>query len=86
MRKLTDAFVKTVLAPEKGRIELRDSEIPGFALRVTENGAKSWVLIYHFHGRKGRVTLGSYPELSLADARKQARQARGDVERSANWQ
>jgi integrase len=81
MRKLTDAFVRTLAAPETGRIEVRDAEIPGFALRVTEKGAKSWVLIYHLHGRKGRVTLGSYPELSLADARKQARQHRCEVER-----
>jgi integrase len=81
MRKLTDAFVKTLAAPGKGRIEVRDAEIPGFALRVTEKGAKSWILIYHLRGRKCRLTLGSYPELSLADARKRARQHRGEVER-----
>jgi integrase len=81
MRKLTDAFVKTLAAPQKERIEVRDAEIPGFALRVTEKGAKSWILIYQLRGRKCRLTLGSYPDLSLAEARKRARQHRGEVER-----
>ncbi len=81
MRKLTDAFVRTLAAPEAGRIEVRDAEIPGFAIRVTEKGAKSWILIYHMLGQKGRLTLGSYPELSLADARKQARKHRSEIAR-----
>jgi integrase len=81
MRKLTDAFVKTLAAPAKNRIEVRDAEIPGFAIRITEKGAKSWILVYYLRGRKCRLTLGSYPELSLADARKRARQHRGEVER-----
>jgi integrase len=51
---------------------VREEGIHGFALRVTEKGAKSWVLIYHLRGRKGRLTLGSYPALSLANARRQA--------------
>jgi len=80
MKKLTDAYVRTVVAPKTGRIEIRDSELHGFALRVTENGAKSWVLIYYFNGRKTRLTLGAYPEMSLADARKQARECRRKVE------
>jgi integrase len=80
LKKLTDAYVRTVAAPKTGRIEARDLETPGFALRVTENGAKSWVLIYYFNGRKTRLTLGGYPEMSLADARKQAREHRSEVE------
>jgi integrase len=81
MKKLTDAYVKTVAAPQAGRIEVRDTEIHGFALRVTENGSKSWVLIYYLNGRKARLTLGSYPEMSLADARKRAWRHRGEIDR-----
>jgi integrase len=81
MRKLTDAFVKTLAAPAKNRIEVRDAEIPGFAIRITEKGAKSWILVYYLRGRKCRLTLGSYPELTLAEARKLSRQHRGEVER-----
>jgi hypothetical protein len=80
-KQLTDAFVRTLAAPEKGRIEVRDAEMPGFAVRVTEKGAKSWILIYHLRGRKGRLTLGSYPALSLADARRQARKHKSEIER-----
>jgi integrase len=80
MKELTDAYVRTVSAPATGRIEVRDSKTPGFALRVTEKGSKSWVLIYYLNGRKARLTLGAYPEMSLADARKWARKHRNEIE------
>jgi hypothetical protein len=80
MKELTDAYVRTVSAPATGRIEVRDSKTPGFALRVTEKGSKSWVLIYYLSGRKARLTLGAYPEMSLADARKWARKHRNEIE------
>jgi hypothetical protein len=41
MKKLTDAYVRTVASPEAGGIEVRDCETPGFALRVRANGAKA---------------------------------------------
>jgi integrase len=80
MRELTDAYVRTVSAPATGRVELRDSKTPGFALRVTEKGSKSWVLIYYLNVRKARLTLGAYPEMSLAEARKLARKHRNEIE------
>jgi integrase len=45
----------------------------GLYLRVGEGGAKSWVLRYMLDGRAREMGLGSYYDLSLAEARERAR-------------
>jgi integrase len=76
---LTARWVQGVAAPEHGQVEYFDSKIPGFALRVTSAGVKSWTLVYRYQGRVRRWTLGRYPDLSLADARDKAADARRDI-------
>ena len=56
-----------------GRGEYWDASLPGFGLRVTRNGARTWTIRYRHHGRLHRLTLGQYPKLSLADAREMGR-------------
>ncbi len=49
----------------------------GFGLRVRPDGARTWVLVYTApDGRRRRVTLGSYPDMTLAEARGAAEDAR----------
>jgi integrase len=63
-----------------------DALLPGFGLRVTDKGSKSWVVMYRLGGRdapRSRLTLGKYPALSLAKAREQARATFDDVARGA---
>lgn len=60
---------------------------PGLGLRVSWNGkgapVLSWVVSYHIHGRERRKTLpGRYPELSLKDAREEARRIRGTARKT----
>src|SRR4029078_5048455 len=38
-----------------------------------------WVLLYRHHGRLRRLTLGRYPDRGLAEARKEALNARGRI-------
>jgi integrase len=71
-KKLTDLFVERVGAPTKGRFEYFDASFPGLALRVTERGNKSWALFYRFRGRLRRFTIGNYPAIRPADARREA--------------
>jgi integrase len=74
--KLTDLAVASVKPPASGRIEIWDAMLPGFGLRVSEKGSKSWVVLYRVRGRatgKRRLTLGRYPIISLAKARERAR-------------
>jgi integrase len=74
-KKLTDLFVERVKPPERGRVEYFDASFPGLALRVTDNGGKSWCAFYRFNGRLRRLTIGSYPTIKPAQARKEAQAA-----------
>ena len=44
----------------------------GLWLKVTAHGSKSWILRYTFQGREKWTGLGSYPVVTLADAREKA--------------
>lgn len=72
-RVLSAKLVERIRAPERGQIEVFDSTLPGFGLRVSKGGRKAWVLLYRSLGRKRRLTLGAYPALSLGAARAEAR-------------
>ena len=80
MRTLTNQFVKAAPnAPEGKRDEHRDVEARGLALRVTDSGSKSWVLLYSLNGKKNRLTLGAYPSITLARARELANEHKAKV-------
>jgi integrase len=69
--KLTDRFVSSCGIPASGRIEHSDSICPGLYLRVSSGGVKTFSVIVR-HGGLIRRTLGRYPVLKLADARRAA--------------
>jgi integrase len=71
-KKLTDLFVERAPVPTRGRIEYFDAAFPGLALRVTDKGRKSWSLFYRFNGRLRRFTIGAYPAIKPAQARREA--------------
>ncbi len=48
----------------------------GMYLMVTAKGAKSWRLDYRFNGKQKTLTLGLYPDVSLAKARAKTQEAR----------
>lgn len=77
-RGLTDRAVKA-LKPAPGRYEVWDEDTPGFGVRVAPSGLKTWILRYRSRGRKRRLKLGNLPSVSLADARRHARQALASV-------
>jgi len=68
--KFTDAYVRN-LKPKASRYEVCEDRGHGngrLAVRVSANGHKAWQFLYTFEGRDRRMTLGSYPEMSVADA------------------
>jgi integrase len=71
-RKLTDLFAERVKPPERGRLEYFDASFGGLALRVTAKGRKSWSLHYRIDGRLRRYTLGNFPAIKPAQARREA--------------
>src|ERR1700722_16343626 len=74
-RKLTDLFVEHTKPPPHGRVEFFDSSFGGLALRVSDKGYKSWSLHFRMGGRLRRYTIGSYPAIKPAEARRRAQQA-----------
>src|SRR4051794_7744634 len=74
-KKLTKLYVDTVKPPATGRLVVADTEVPGLSLRVTANGARSWLIRYRVKGRPGQrpYTPGPVSSVSLADARQRAR-------------
>src|SRR6516165_10482293 len=81
---LTKLFVASVKQHQEGQVDYWDTHVSRFGLRVSAGGQKSWVTIYRHNARLRRMTLGSYPTLSLADARQLARAALRDAAHGAD--
>jgi len=76
--KLTDRTVQGLKPPATGQVDYFDTAggLPGFCVRVTAAGVKTWTVLYRNPDRRlRRLTLGRYPLVSLADARELARKA-----------
>jgi integrase len=60
MIHLTDAAIKRLPRPAKGNRITYDDDVPGFGVRVTAGGARSFILNYVTRaGRERRFTIGS---------------------------
>jgi integrase len=75
---LTDIQIKKLALP-KVRKEVPDGKISGLYLVVQPSGAKSWAVRYRLAGQPKKLTLGPYPAIDLATARKRAQEAIGDI-------
>jgi integrase len=76
-RNLAPAFVRNARPAPKGkRIDHWDAAVPGFGLRVTDTGSKSYVLTARFPSNPKhptRRTIGDAASMPLGDARQIAR-------------
>jgi integrase len=77
--RITQTFATRVKSPATGSRIHYDSEIAGFGLRVTEKGAKSFILNYVIHGRERRYTIGSLGEYTAETARDKAIELRKQI-------
>jgi len=77
---LTDRLVRSVTAPGTGATITYDADVPGFGIRVTANGVRSFVLNYVVNGRERRLTIGRFPTWSASAAREEARSLRRKVD------
>jgi integrase len=75
-KALTVASVERVSPPAKGQTEYFDKGFPGLALRVSYAGGKSFGFYYRLGGKLRRINLGTYPAISLLEAREAWRAAR----------
>src|SRR5215831_8261770 len=75
----TARWVESIKPSSSGRVDYFDTQAPNVGLRVSPEGRKTWFVMYRIHGRLRRLTLGTYPALTLADARDKALKAKHDV-------
>jgi integrase len=83
--KLTDALVRKLEVPARGAKITYDGEVKGFGVRVTANGAKSFVLNYRTRaGRERRLTIGSWPDWSVGAARDEAKRHKRAIDQGGD--
>jgi len=80
--KMTARSVEALRPPTVGQVDYWDADHPGFGLRVSAGGRKAWVAMYRHADVKRRLTIGTYPALSLAEAREKAAAAHHTVQYS----
>jgi integrase len=56
----------------------------GLYLHVSVTGSKSWRYDYRLHGKRETLTIGRYPDITLADARELHAEARRQVAKGAS--
>lgn len=61
------------------QFEVFDRKVSGLSVRVSPKGSKTFSVHYRVGGCNRRLTLGRYPIVSLADARRRAHQALNEV-------
>ena len=56
------------------QIDYFDQSLPGFYLRISPRGRKTFRVMYRHAGRVRRMTFGTFPPLTLADAREKGKE------------
>lgn len=69
--RLTDLTLKSLSRPQRGQRTYSDDALPGFGIRISQGGTRTFVLV---HGpTRRRETIGRFPPLTLQEARAEAR-------------
>lgn len=74
MPKLTAEFIEAIVPTGKDQT-FGDTKVPGLALRVTAAGTKLFRVEVRVGGKLRRSTLGTFPQMSLSAAQREARPA-----------
>lgn len=76
---LTDAKIRKLKPAKDKKTPDKYSDANGLQLHIFPTGRMTWIYAYRFDGKQRSLTLGSYPYLSLADARIKHAEARKDL-------
>ncbi len=80
--KLTDTYLQSLKPNPSGRFEISDTERTGLRFRINPQGAASWLFQKKIKGGQRRdFKLGTYPAMSLAQARSAALEIQLEAER-----
>ncbi|OGT48011.1 MAG: integrase [Gammaproteobacteria bacterium RIFCSPHIGHO2_12_FULL_38_11] len=67
MSNFTDTYIKALKPTDK---RFKEYEGGGFGIRVSPTSVKTWIYRYKINGKTDKITLGHYPNMSLANAKK----------------
>jgi integrase len=82
MAKLTELLCRNATSEGKKLKKYFDGD--GLYLWVYETGSKRWSFRYSLSSREKSLSLGTYPKVSLAEARKEARRAQTMLDRGVD--
>lgn len=83
--KLTKSNVGSLHLPpfdDKGKAQqvfYRDTALPGFGLRVTSGGTKTYIVETRINGKNKRLSIGKHTHVTAEQARKKAHSLLGDI-------
>lgn len=67
MSNFTDTYIKAL---KLKAMRYEEYEGGGFGIRVATTGVKTWIYRYKIDSKTDKLTLGHYPTMSLASAKK----------------
>ncbi|MEM8796364.1 MAG: Arm DNA-binding domain-containing protein, partial [Pseudomonadota bacterium] len=73
---LTDTILKNLKSLEK---QVKYSDSGGLHILVKPTGSKLWKMAYRFDGKQKTLSLGAYPAVTLAQARKKRDNAKSQI-------
>lgn len=81
MAKLTDVQIRNWI---KAGATIAKSDGDGLTFTLSTKGVAAWILRYRIAGKQREVSLGRYPEITLAKARELATNERGKVQQGTD--
>src|SRR5262249_12944588 len=79
-RLLTDRFCAGAKPrDDENQTDYFDTQVSGLALRVTQNGHRSWTFHFTMEGNSKRSTFVPYPAITLGPARTRADEAKAAI-------
>lgn len=66
------------------RYPLAISDGDGLIFTLSRTATATWILRYRHGGRQKELTIGNYPDITLAEARRLAREKRAEIDRGGD--
>ena len=83
---LTKTRIDALAPPIRGRLYVYDARTPGLCVCVTATGTRTFYLYRWLNGGPQRIRIGRHPDLSVEQARAEARKLTGDMARGIDPQ
>jgi len=80
----THSRLEAINPPKTGRDSYRDTKVAGLTFVITANASKSFYFYKRINGKPTRLRIGSYPDTSIDDARKEAQKFTGEIVKGGN--